>query len=61
LTEDDFLSQGRASDEARQATRELSSQIGGSDRPILISDQPVNTSGDPQPGRAIQLGGKFYF
>jgi hypothetical protein len=24
-------------------------------------DQPVNTSGDPQPGRAIQLGGKFYF
>lgn len=24
-------------------------------------DQPVSTSGDPQPGRAIQLGGKFYF
>ena len=24
-------------------------------------DQPVNPSGDPQPGRAIQLGGKFYF
>jgi hypothetical protein len=24
-------------------------------------DQPVNTGGDPQPGRAIQLAGKFYF
>jgi predicted MFS family arabinose efflux permease len=24
-------------------------------------DRPVNTSGDPQPGRAIQLAGKFYF
>ena len=24
-------------------------------------DQPVNTNGDPQPGRAIQLAGKFYF
>jgi hypothetical protein len=24
-------------------------------------DQPVSTSGDPQPGRAIQLGGKFHF
>ena len=24
-------------------------------------DQPVSTSGDPQPGRAIQLAGKFYF
>ena len=24
-------------------------------------DQPVNPSGDPQPGRAIQLAGKFYF
>jgi hypothetical protein len=24
-------------------------------------DKPVNTSGDPQPGRAIQLRGKFYF
>lgn len=23
--------------------------------------QPVNPSGDPQPGRAVQLGGKFYF
>ena len=23
--------------------------------------QPVNTGGDPQPGRAIQLAGKFYF
>jgi hypothetical protein len=24
-------------------------------------DQPVSTSGDPQPARAIQLAGKFYF
>ena len=24
-------------------------------------DQPVNTGADPQPGRAIQLAGKFYF
>jgi hypothetical protein len=24
-------------------------------------DQPVNPSGDPQPARAIQLAGKFYF
>jgi hypothetical protein len=24
-------------------------------------DQPVNTSSDPQPGRAIQLAGRFYF
>jgi hypothetical protein len=24
-------------------------------------DQPVNTGGDPQPARAIQLAGKFYF
>jgi hypothetical protein len=24
-------------------------------------DQPVNAGGDPQPGRAIQLAGKFYF
>jgi hypothetical protein len=24
-------------------------------------DQPVNSGGDPQPGRAIQLAGKFYF
>jgi hypothetical protein len=24
-------------------------------------DQPVNSNGDPQPGRAIQLAGKFYF
>ena len=23
--------------------------------------QPVNPSGDPQPGRAVQLGAKFYF
>jgi hypothetical protein len=24
-------------------------------------DQPINAGGDPQPGRAIQLAGKFYF
>ena len=24
-------------------------------------DQPLNSSGDPQPGRAIQLGAKVYF
>jgi hypothetical protein len=24
-------------------------------------DQPINAGGDPQPGRAVQLAGKFYF
>jgi hypothetical protein len=24
-------------------------------------NQPINAGGDPQPGRAIQLAGKFYF
>ena len=28
---------------------------------ISSVDQPVNTGADPQPGRAIQLAGKFYF
>ncbi len=28
---------------------------------ISSVDQPVNPSGDPQPARAIQLAGKFYF
>jgi hypothetical protein len=28
---------------------------------ITSVDQPVNTGGDPQPARAIQLGAKFYF
>jgi len=28
---------------------------------ITSVDQPVNTGGDPQPARALQLGGKFYF
>jgi hypothetical protein len=28
---------------------------------ITSVDQPVNAGGDPQPGRAIQLAGKFYF
>jgi hypothetical protein len=28
---------------------------------ITSVDQPVNAGGDPQPGRAIQIAGKFYF
>jgi hypothetical protein len=28
---------------------------------ITSVDQPINAGGDPQPGRAIQLAGKFYF
>ncbi len=28
---------------------------------ITSVDQPVNSGGDPQPGRAIQIAGKFYF
>jgi hypothetical protein len=28
---------------------------------ISSVDQPVNTGGDPQPARAIQIAGKFYF
>lgn len=28
---------------------------------ISSVDQPVNTGADPQPGRAIQIAGKFYF
>ncbi|MGA2807015.1 MAG: carboxypeptidase-like regulatory domain-containing protein [Terracidiphilus sp.] len=33
----------------------------GSFGSISAVDQPVNTGGDPQPGRAIQIAGKFYF
>lgn len=37
----------------------------GAGSPIFGSinsvDQPLNSSGDPQPGRAIQLGAKVYF
>ncbi len=28
---------------------------------ITSVDRPINAGGDPQPGRAIQLAGKFYF
>ncbi|GGH08676.1 hypothetical protein GCM10011586_26330 [Silvibacterium dinghuense] len=28
---------------------------------VTSVDQPINAGGDPQPGRAIQLAGKFYF
>jgi len=28
---------------------------------ITSVDQPINSGGDPQPGRAIQIAGKFYF
>jgi len=34
--------------------------LGGEEEMQQTEDQPVSTSGDPQPARAIQLAGKFY-